>query len=258
MKYYIPQLKISLDLPPQSKPEDKVGGLPWGLTLERYPVCRNCGKSQSLLLQLVHHPDRLNLGRPGRNLFVFQCNNYEDGRGEVCSTWDGSSGANACFVLEPEDLADSLSPMPADSPWLEVEAHIVGWQTADDGISPDKVTPEGAFCNLSEEEIEDPYILENQVYGGTKLGSAPYWIQDPRGPGKGWTFVGQLYGEYRLSEEPSTEAKTSPRGQTGHIYQRRDGGWGISGPNFGDAGNGYIFVQIQPKKAEGYFLWQCF
>ena len=59
MKYFVPQFKLSIDMPPQTKPEDKVGGLPWGLPSERYPICCDCGKSQSLLIQLVHHPERL-------------------------------------------------------------------------------------------------------------------------------------------------------------------------------------------------------
>ena len=51
----------------------------------------------------------------------------------VCSSWEGGSGANACFVTEPEQLTDSLSPTPPDAPPLEREARIVEWLERDDG-----------------------------------------------------------------------------------------------------------------------------
>ncbi|MEO0377192.1 MAG: hypothetical protein AAF329_21790 [Cyanobacteria bacterium P01_A01_bin.17] len=240
-------------MPPQTQPEDKVGGLPWGLPIERYPICRDCGKSQSLLLQLVHHPERLNLGRPGRNLFVFQCNHDAGG----CASWEGSSGANACFVLEPEELANHTTPLPKDDPYLEVEARIINWIVGDDGISQEKVTPDGVFCDVSDAELDAVYE-QQKGYGGTRLGGVPNWVQDHNeAPQPDWKFVGQLYGEYRLFEEPSTSAKDSPRGKTGHIYPRRDGEWGFSGPNLGDAGLGYIFIQLQTGKPEGWFFWQC-
>ena len=123
MRYYIPVLRVPTELPPQSAPEDKLGGMPWGLPHDMRPTCRDCGKSLSLLAQFVHHLNRLDLGRTGRVLNVFQCN-HDPG---VCSSWEGGSGANACFVTEPEKLTDSLSPTPPDAPPLEREARIVEW-----------------------------------------------------------------------------------------------------------------------------------
>ena len=253
MKYFVPLFKLSLDMLPQTKPEDKVGGLPWGLSPGDYPVCRDCGKSQSLLLQLVHHPGRLDLGRSGRNLFVFQCNHDAGG----CATWDGDSGANACFVLEPEELVSQMAPLPTDNPYLEVEARIIDWVAYDDGIPQEKVTPDRAFCDLSDAELDEVY-QQQKGYAGTRLGGVPNWVQDSgEAPQPDWKFVGQLDGEYKLSEKPSALAKDSTRGKTGHIYQRRDGEWGFSGPNLGDAGLGYIFIRFQTGKPEGWFFWQC-
>ena len=252
MKYFVPQFKLSIDMPPQTKPEDKVGGLPWGLPSERYPICRDCGKSQSLLIQLVHHPERLDLGRPGRNLFVFQCNHDAGG----CATWAGGYGANACFILEPEDLVNQLTPLPKDDPYVEVEAHIIDWVRGDDGIPQEKVTPNGDFCELTDDEFDEVYQQPTPRVG-MRLGGVPTWWQDScEAPRPDWKFVGQLYGEYCLAEEPSTEAKRSAKGQTGHIHQWRDGEWGFNGPNLG-CGTGYIFIRLQTEKPEGWFFWQC-
>lgn len=110
-----------MDLPTQAVPEDKFGGLPWGLESNLWPKCSNCGKSQSLLAQLLHDPVRLDLGREGRVLCVFQCN-HDPG---MCSTWEGGSGANASFVVEPEQLARGFAKLPPDTPLIENEVRVV-------------------------------------------------------------------------------------------------------------------------------------
>lgn len=62
MKYWVPDLLLATQLPPQQELEDKLGGLPWGLPEGLWPVCRSCGKPQSLLAQFTHHAERLDLG----------------------------------------------------------------------------------------------------------------------------------------------------------------------------------------------------
>jgi hypothetical protein len=57
---------------------DQFGGLPWGLAPELWPKCSECGKSQSLLAQLIHDPTRLDLGRDGRVLHAIGPN-FGDG-----------------------------------------------------------------------------------------------------------------------------------------------------------------------------------
>src|SRR5436190_1213800 len=141
MRYFLPDIRLAAEMPPQAHLQDKLGGVPWGLSPTRWPKCSNCGRSQSLLAQFVHQRDRLDLKREGRVLFVFQCNHG------MCSTWEGGSGGNACFVLEPDELIDALSPVPDDGPLIEREARIMGWLEKDDGISPSQA---GAFFTDSE------------------------------------------------------------------------------------------------------------
>jgi hypothetical protein len=185
MRNFIPHLRLASELPPQAGPQDKLGGLPWGLPSRLWPTCRDCGTSQSLLAQFVHHPERLDLGKPGRVLSVFQCN-ADPG---MCSTWEGGSGANACFVTEPEDLTDRLAVLPDDSPIVEREARIVEWLERDDAISEDHAASffsSSDFFELPESEAAKPSW-------STRLGGVPRWIQSPdEAPQGGWTFVGQL------------------------------------------------------------------
>ena len=92
MRCFVPDIRLAAELPEQTKLEEKFGGVPWGLDEELWPTCADCGKHQSLLAQLVHDDTRLNLGREGRVLLVFQCNHSPG----MCETETGGSGANAC------------------------------------------------------------------------------------------------------------------------------------------------------------------
>lgn len=168
LKYYIPDIRVTEDLDIQGSYEDKFGGLLWGLDATRWPVCSDCRKSQSFLAQLQHHPERVDLGRAGRVLFVFQCN-HDLG---MCSTWEGGSGANACFVIEPEDIISGFGTLPEDSPLIENEARVASWLERDDGIPASSTSAffdEKIFHSLPDEVVE-------KVTTGTKISSVPEWI----------------------------------------------------------------------------------
>ncbi|RFP62797.1 MAG: hypothetical protein BJG00_002750 [Limnothrix sp. CACIAM 69d] len=242
MKYFVPNLKLSADLPPQNQLEDKLGGLPWGLPPDQYPICSHCGKSQSLLAQLIHHPERLDLGRSGRVLLVFQCN-HDPG---TCPTWEGGSGANACLILDPEVLSDRLVPMPADSPPLELEARITTWIPKKDAVTKNQ---KPVFFD-DDQYWDLPDAATDSVGFVTKLGSVPAWLQSPsEAPGEGWVFVGQLSASYQFLERP-----TSP---IDIFWDESENTWICEGPNFGDGGIGYIFLRFGADQPEGWFFWQC-
>lgn len=251
MQYFFPILALSMNLPPQTQTEDKVGGLPWGLPIEKYPVCCDCGRSQSLLVQLMHHPQRLDLERAGRALFVFHCNYDSD-----CATWEGGHCANACFVLEPEELTTQLTPLPSDNPPLEVEVRIVGWKADDDGMPEDRVTPNGQIIGFEENHNERMNFYEEHLvekdFLGLKLGGCPLWIQDPReAPQPGWKFAAQLdITGLVLDEEPIEPPKDE------FIYQLDDGRWHCQWPNLGSA-TGYVFIRPQAERMQGWFFYQC-
>jgi hypothetical protein len=246
MRYYVPILRLSEELPAQSSPQDKLGGLPWGLRLSQWPTCRECGKSQSLLAQFVHDPKRLDLGRPGRVMSVFQCN-HDPG---MCSTWEGGSGANACFVTEPEDMIAGLAPLPSDSPIVEREARISGWLERDDGISKAEAAhffSEAHFLQLPESEIAKATM-------STKLGGVPHWIQSPdEAPKDGWQFIGQLDSTYSFLDAPTVRApgviEDMERWEGRSHYSQ--------GPNFGDGGIAYLFLRNTSTAPDGWIFWQC-
>src|SRR5262249_12913455 len=151
-----------------------------------WPLCASCGGPQSLLAQLRHDRGRLDLGREGRVLFVFACN---DDTGK-CPTWDRNSGANSCFVLDAVELADGLTLPPVSHGFpqrrldrrLDEQVHpewrVTSWRERDDGI-PESYP--GSF-GLTQGPPDGYDDTEYQGYWSavpqaTKLGSVPFWIQ---------------------------------------------------------------------------------
>lgn len=245
MRYIVPVPRLKAELPPQSGPEDKLGGIPWGLPSKDWPTCRECGKSQSLLAQFIHHPTRLDLGRAGRLLSVFQCN-HDPG---MCSTWESNSGANACLITEPEDLVNELSALPLDNPPIEIEARIGDWLERNDSISTEDASryfDAEEFYKLSEEDAAIPTW-------STRLGGVPRWLQSPEeAPPNDWTFVAQLDSTYSFFQAPQivgdvtlVEDANQWEGRTHYC----------EGPNFG-GGIAYIFVRNTSSEPEGTFFWQ--
>jgi hypothetical protein len=247
MQNFIPVLQLPEESAPQAAPRDKLGGLPWGLRPEMWPICKECGKSQSLLAQFVHDSARLDLGRPGRMLNVFQCN-HDPG---MCATWEGGSGANACFVVEPEDLAPSLTAQPMDNPSIELEAYVIDWESRDDGISSEE-----AAAFFPPEELPDapPIRPTHQPTTSTRLGGVPFWIQHPdEAPKGGWRFFGQLDSTYSFLQAPAKahpEVRPDSENWEGRSHYAQ-------GPNFGDGGIAYLFLRHEDPVPQGWFFWQC-
>ena len=222
MKYFVPLLEPAKEFNAQAALMEKFGGLPFGLRTEMYPICGKCENPMSLLAQLIHEKERLDLGKEGRVLFVFQCSS------PACPTWEADSGSNACFVTESEDITDSVEKLPLGDLSLDKEFWIAGWQELDDEVSEEECV---YFLNAEKYESLDEETAEevfNKIVDVSKLGSVPSWIQYPEIPEGNWKFVGQLDGD--------------------------------TGFNFGDAGIGYIFIEriedpLQLPK--GKFFWQC-
>jgi len=233
MKYVVPELTPADDLPAQSLHEDKFGGLPWGLPAERWPTCASCGSPQSLLAQLRHHGDRLDLGKAGRVLFVLACNDDIS----RCPTWDMNSGANSCFVVDQDELAEGLTLPPVShgfpqgrlDRWLDEQVHpewrVVRWLEKNDGIPESYPGFFGLMHGLPDGYDEKEYeIYWSGVPQEMKLGSVPFWIQFPETPAGG-RFLGQV-------DSKCCQA-------------------------FGDNGIGYIFLSGPASAPRGWFLWQC-
>lgn len=246
MRYFRPILQPGELMAPQVTHEDKLGGLPFGVPDALWPVCKDCGKPQSLLAQFAHHSERLDLGKAGRVLSVFQCN-HDPG---MCSTWEGGSGANACLITEPEESTDKLTSPPTPETITEREVRVVEWTVEDDGLSES----EAARFFHADSYFELPRLKTELVPTSTRLGGVPHWIQSPdEAPGAPWQFVGQLDSTYSFLRAPEATLNG--------VYADTDAWEGrthyCEGPNFGDGGIGYLFINHQSARVEGRFFWQC-
>ena len=245
MKYFVPDIRVAAELPPQTTIEDKLGGLPWGLTSADWPKCANCGGSLSLLSQFIHDPGRLDLGREGRTLLVFQCNHAP---GE-CSVWEGGSGANAIFIIEPEAIIEGFTDLPNDSPTIEHEVRVVSWLERDDGV------PNGLNAAFFDDDryLSLPETTREMVTSTTRLGGVPHWMQFPSEAPNGWNFIGQLDSSYSFLTAPM---KTAP--WISIDAERWEGRSHVGqGPNFGDGGIAYMFLRPAQGVPDAWFFWQC-
>jgi hypothetical protein len=278
MRFFVPRLKFGPFSPPQERLEDKFGGLPWGLPVSLWPVCSFCGKYQSLIAQLAHNDERLDLGKLGRVLHIFQCGEWEK---KNCPTWEPGSGANACFVVEPQELGERVTA-PVPSTKTSVESRVATWVVKEDGIDPSQYEAffdEQSWLSLGEE-------VRAKAYMATMLRGTPAWAQGPRfslPPGglADWRFVLQINdslsfegpppspneigcrvvrqvnvwdggrfvrSEIASVEEPRTRKDNAPEWVT---YIAAENKWHYSVANFG-MGCAYAFV----RGVEGLFSWQ--
>lgn len=264
MQYFIPQIRVPATAKadpartgvlarllnsgktnaPDQAARERLGGVPWGLPIHQWPKCRDCGKSQSLLAQLEHHPDRLDLGREGRVLFAFQCA-HDPG---MCATWEAFSGANACLIVEPEALGATPTRVPDDAPPIDPEVHIIDWIENDDRVVANVANAffsEDTFIELTMEQLAG-------VTWSTRLGGLPRWMQSPdEAPKPGWRFAGQLDGTYSFLSPPipcPSWVSVDQENFEGRTHL-------ANGPNFG-GGLAYVFLRHAGGLPEGCIFWQ--
>ena len=277
MRYWVPQLRLGIHCPPETTFINRFGGLPWGLPIEKYPTCRGCGRPLRLLLQLRHDPLRLNLGREGRALFAFQCDEV------TCHLFGtgAKEGGDLAIVLESSELVDGLPiPPPALTRWF-VPVHVIGWDERKELVTPEEhdLILHGELSQFDLPDNKSESIREHEKLGGT-----PSWGQPgpPFKRGDGWKFllqmddgvqvVGRLptadeigcpVTDYTQPNGPSESTTIYPRHQTsastGLLLTECNGDqskYDISIGNFGQ-GHGYVFGRnLQSTRPEVMFDWQ--
>jgi len=166
----------------------------------------------------------------------------------MCATWEAFSGANACFVVEPEALGSGPTPMPHDAPPVDPEVYVADWISKDDGVAADAA--KAFFAEQSFAEL--PEDLLSGVTWSTRLGGVPRWMQSPdEAPKPNWRFVGQLDGTYSFLSPPvPCPSWVSPDRE--HWEGRTHF---ANGPNFG-GGLAYLFLRLDGEHPDGCMFWQ--
>ena len=251
MKNFIPDIVVADGVRPQiGSLEERFGGRPFGFPSAKWPICSECGGQMTFLAQFNHEPVRLDLGKPGRSLFVFMCNQNAG----ACETWDQNGGANACLILEPEENTGAETAPLQGTP--EGNGVLVkDWIEREDGISPEdaeKFYTEESWINLPQDIFTNTPDL-------THLGGVPIWMQSPdEGPGKPWRFVGQIDCEYSFFSPPCGNPNAELPGWIQADPENREGRSHFAeGPDLGDGGLIYLFVKDTEGEAEGLMFWQC-
>ncbi|WP_028776474.1 hypothetical protein [Shimazuella kribbensis] len=245
MKIHIPHFVFAHTSDAKEKDNDcKFGGLPEGLPAEKWPVCKECEVPMSFLFQMKHHPERLPLGKEGRVLYVFQCEN-----GGECSTWEADSGCNKVLILEPEEWDKTpMEGVPHDDTMMLPDIAVSKWETKE-------------MTNQEDDSV------------WTHFGGEPIWIQSPESLGDNYVFTAQLdfslvvkaadLAELPIGESSEYDGKKSYQlkvGEDDFVWISEAGGNQYHCPfaNFGDSGSGYVFVNASIKNPTSKFLWQCY
>lgn len=228
MKYFEPELCPASVFSDTILGKDKFGGLPLGFPNRKWPSCSNCGQPMNHICQLNHHKDRLDLGKEGRVLFSFQCDNSASN----CSSWQRDSGANHVCILERSDLITRPAKIKDKLSAVYFESVVISWHEEHDAVP----------IELERNFFDDTLLMElpDEIYEApkqiTRLGSVPSFLQNaddaPKFP---WRFVLQMT-DYFTFDMPISDDLLS-----GANVSYRDGRWYVNGPNFG-TGLAYVFI----------------
>lgn len=284
MKYFVPELALGALSPPQTQLNEKIGGLPWGLPVAKWPLCRQCGNPQTHLATFTHNAERLDLGAEGRVVMIFQCGHSPNETD--CATYAADSGANAVVFLDAHELGNTLTEPPSPGVPKEIEIHIIGWIEQHDLVTAELEA--SLYKTDGYWEFHDAHEAEIDSIGyDAKLGSIPAWIQGPEDIPPTFRFAGQLSNSYHFPDpiptadtagvsisrwdksigqhggrQVSKPANPDPS-LRGKIYisditlLRYSSGFDVEAADFGDGGSGYLFIQPEPVAPQGIFMWQC-
>jgi uncharacterized protein YwqG len=209
--------------------EFKLGGNPVLYNEEPWPLCNNCGQEMGFLAQVPLQSPIL-FSNFCSMAYIFMCPGKFDDRGWLtCATYDPHSGANKVIVQEYSDKA-LICEHPSDFPDYSLTLSYA---------------PE-PHIDTSDYSLSD--ALLHAVYGSTKLGGVPAWLQSNETPvcpscGEPAIFIAQFDSELDGSL-PADPAEWDS--DTYKFFQ------------FGSAGIGYLFIcQNKCNPGTGFFLWQC-
>lgn len=284
MRYFVPTLALGALSPPQTQLTDKFGGLPWGLPAEKWPLCAECGNPQTHLATFTHSAGRLDLGAEGRTVLIFQCGHSPNETG--CETLFADTGANAVVFLDAHELGSGLTAPPAPGTPREIEMLVMEWVEQHDLVTAELEISFYDATRWYDAADAAREVIEDSISSGPKMGSVPCWMQEPERIDPAFYFAAQLSMYYHFPDPlPTADAAgatisfwngvvpftgyqvskpTHPDPSLrGQIYvssltlKRYGSGFDVESAEFGDGGNGYLFINPDPVAPQGLFSWQC-
>jgi hypothetical protein len=247
-----PVFQLGLFCSERSGREDKLGGLPFGLPGDRWPACGVCGLAQNFIGQF-RSSDKVDLGKPGRVLFLFQCPD-----GAICGDWDCHTGANAAVLVDEAALTGSPTLAPAGVA-IEPEGVIVGWEAVEPAAGISYAGPSPCYgpehrCGPHHPEPNGRFLL--QLVGALDL-KAP--VPDAARTGAEHRhYWGGKYGQDHVRVEHPPRARQHygkwSRGQSdvpgrpSQVIVRENGDWSVEWANFG-GGTAYVFMDDDGQRA---------
>ena len=247
-----PRFQLGILHEQRSGSEDKLGGLPFGFPVDRWPTCKVCGSVQNYIAQLTHS-DNVNLGGSGRTLYLFQCPD-----GPICGAWDAFSGANAAILLNRELLTRGRTPVPPRSE-VEPEGIIVGWDPVEPGEWTTYVGPKASYGANHDESLEALGRFVIQLVGSLDFAAPAPSINET-----GAQYMHYWGGEYgqdhvRVEDPPNPREHYGEwsRGQANHpgrpsqILVHENGEWAVEWANFG---GGTAYVLMNDETGQVYFF----
>jgi hypothetical protein len=261
LKYFKPVVRLVKSREEPEEFTEQLGGVPWGLPIDRWPLCKECSSPMTFLAQLRHHPVRLNLGKEGRILYLFLCLNPS----ASCDFWDPEGGSNAVVILEKTELVNGITNPPESVPQILVDFQIIRWELTDDEIPP------GLYSDFFDYKQWDqlPYELREELQWETRFGGTPGWVQGPEHY-PGFHYTGQLSFLELAQPIPETMLKQTVIGSETYFYITKENRtpvvawpkneakteWEVEIADFGDACMGFLLIQPDPNNPSGKLSWQ--
>jgi len=285
MRFYRPTLALAALQQPQDRLLPKLGGSPWGFPENRWPACSDCGYPMSLVAQLEHSPQMIDLGGTGRVLHLFYCGNL------LCASYGAPCTCQA-IILQREEIGSGLTPPPPDKDGeqsINGELWITGWQNHEDSVPPDQAAlfyDDDSYMELPE-SIANPFDFAPQWE--TKVGGVPNWggngvtLDHTHIPCPPFEFLLQIHETVyvdglppepnvagcdistfeRIGAETQWEHRTpdrqtspgGPKSQMSIVHQKGATSYGVDFVNFGSDGTGYVFINRDCDKPEVRWFW---
>jgi len=166
MKSFLPRFRVATLTAEPARFRSKIGGVPWGLPIEKWPYC--CNAPQKLLAQILHEPPYVNLGGDFV-LYLFQCL-------ECCGIDQEGRGV---ALVKRSDISDSPVTVADYDRQSELGESLIGelffdgWDMVDDGIPESRLT--GFFEERRYWALQDDFPEIRWFADMSRFGGSPRW-----------------------------------------------------------------------------------